>query len=62
MTTQTPIILALVILVLGLTALGLKLQSPAVLTMAASALTGLFAFLQVHPPNPPAPPAPETKK
>ena len=44
--SQTPIIIALVALVLGLSAIGIVSGNAAVLTLAAAALTGLFAFLQ----------------
>ncbi len=44
---QTPIAIALVVLVILLAAVGGFAKDPAVMTMAASALTGLFAFLQV---------------
>jgi hypothetical protein len=44
---HTPTVIALVVLVAVLAALGATTGSVPVMTMSASALTGLFAYLQV---------------
>lgn len=48
MTGQKPIVLALSGLIAVLAGVGAWTGNAAVLTMAASCITGLFAFLQVH--------------
>ena len=49
---QKPIISTLAVLIVALAGIGAWYHDPAILTLAASALTGTFAYLQVSKERP----------